>query len=699
MVKGTGKWAYSDLAKMEVVAYGCHRKLNDELSQLFADEGIETFQLVEYFFLEPVYRNGNERPVSLFFPFIRRLFDQSPFRISGQNSLDGGLVPRTKELRKRIEQEEHEGRMEPRQYLLPFDSSVAGQKCFKLWTECTKETRIDPEYWFEIYSDTAWKKHEDKVICSPKDIREMYRIEFDLVGKWWMNCAHAVNTVVGGYPIASNGIMYGYFVIVWPEPKGTLNQNQQPDWGNIKYEDIVDLFDKHSKDSYVPTLALLHNSIAEDRVYYAIKEVEDNERPAKEIPPLIRNLPIVGWPLAAEDVIERGIASLWQNRIGLLSRLEGEDTLKQMKDTLLFRKYNVASPGMVKQIQEIIQRAPHLHRPKEEGDNLPTALVYGEAGSGKDTMAQLIPLFTAPYWEVEKKTDSKEKSRQGYFGSKPHIINMSALKPNMLFGPLFLGMTISDPRFQIPSILLQSGEGEGKHNATGVFILDELNSLDADLQGVLLRVLENGEVRPLFGIEAKHVAHLIIGIVNENPKILTKESETKKLEQIKDFTGEFLGSTLYEFFIKGRRLRPDLFYRLSRGLYLELPPLRDRREDIPILFYFECRNAVLQELKNGRSDSYMPKDVYVELKAYESLMHPSLDWSGNVRQLQALATQVAIEAVKSYESSKDKQQLGFVRVSDKTVREVLAEESPKIFPETPDQKNHNKPNKKGRQNG
>ena len=98
---------------------------------------------------------------------------------------------------------------------------------------------------------------------------------------------------------------------------------------------------------------------------------------------------------------------------------------------------------------------------------------------------------------------------------------MSALKPNMLFGPLFLGMIISEPQFQIPSILLQSGEREGEQNAAGVFILDELNSLDVDLQGVLLRVLENGEVRPLFGIEAKHIAHLIVGIVNENPDILT----------------------------------------------------------------------------------------------------------------------------------------------------------------------------------
>ena len=396
MKKKMEDWPYSDLAKMEVVAYGCHRKLNDELSQLFAEKGIEAFQLVEYFFLEPACRNSKRQPDTLFFPFIRRLFDESPFRFSGQKSVNVGLQPRTRELRRKIEEEKRGDKQQPRRYLLPFSESIVGRRLFKIWHNNTQGTKISPEEWFEIYSEADWHRHEQLVIHASKDIREMYRIEFDLVGKWWMNCAHAVGTVVGGYPLSSNGILYGYFVTVWPEPKSNANQNQGSGWGGIEYKDIVDLFDKHSKDSYVPTLALLHNSIAEDRVYNAIKQVEDNKRTAEGIPEFINKLPIGNWPLDAEDVIERGIARLWQNRLGLLSRLESEDRLKQVKDTLLFRKYNVASPGMVEQIREIIQRAPHLHRPKEEGDNLPTALVYGEAGAGKDTMAQLIPLFTGP---------------------------------------------------------------------------------------------------------------------------------------------------------------------------------------------------------------------------------------------------------------------------------------------------------------
>lgn len=687
MKKDAEKWPYSDLAKMEVVAYGCHRKLHEELSQLFAKDGIESFQLIEYFFLEAIQRSSNNEPSTVFFPFIRWLFEEQSFLLTMPADYLLSPIPRTSNLRTQIEMETHTGVVRPRRYMLPFTAALVGKNCLRNWRKRNQQRNASFKKWFKIYSVDDWKRHVLPNSDLNKKLRDIIDVEYQLVGSLWEHSTQVVNTVVGGYPIASNAIMYGYFVIVWPEPKSTPNRDSDAGWGGIKYENIVNLLDKHSKDSYVPTLALLHNSIAEDKVYKTITEVEEKNGSAAGIASFIRTLPIANWPPDSEDVIERGIARLWRNRLGLLDGLGGEYSLKEVKDTLLVRKYNVASPGMVDQIRKIIQRAPHLNQPKER-DKLPTALIYGEAGAGKDTLAQLIPLFTAPNWKVEAKPGEIDKNPQGYFGTKPNVINMSALKPNMVFGPLFLGMTIPEAQFEIPSILLQSRKKEGEQEA-GVFILDELNSLDVDLQGVLLRVLENGEVRPLFGIEAEHVKHLVVGIVNEDPEILTKESETKKLEEIKDFTGEFLGGVLYESFIKGRRLRPDLFYRLSRGLYLKLPPLRERREDIPIIFYFTCLSAVLEELKNGGSGSYMPEDVYVELKAYESLMHPSLDWWGNVRQLQAVATKVAIEAVKCYENDKDKDRLGFVRVSDQTVRGVLATEFPKIFPETPGQKNHN----------
>ncbi|GAH57671.1 unnamed protein product, partial [marine sediment metagenome] len=268
----------------------------------------------------------------------------------------------------------------------------------------------------------------------------------------------------------------------------------------------------------MPTLTLLHNSIWEDRFYKAIKK-NNNEDLIKEIDAL----PIGRWSQNTQNLLEHGLAVLWRKRKELLKQPNG---IEAVKDTLLFRRYNIASPGMVKQIQKIIQRAPHFCQP-DNGSKLPAALVYGEAGAGKDTMARLIQLFTLPAWKTDE-NNSDTTSSLGYFGLKPHTINMSALKPNSLFGPLFQGINVSDPRLNVPSILTlyKNPNGNDSINNNGVFIFDELNSLDIDLQGILLRILENGEVTPLFDIKSLHVGHLVIGVVNEDPEILMHENET-----------------------------------------------------------------------------------------------------------------------------------------------------------------------------
>jgi len=689
-------WPYAELAKFEVVALGCHRKLHAELARFFRKHGIEAFQLVEYFLLEPVNSESDASDNMMYFPFLRRLLEHNSFHLRGQHgSLN--VIPLTSDLRENVEFYKSDGWSFPRRYVLPFSEAIIGQNIFKLWLEGKSAREVPSQNWFQPYSKAQWDQHEELVQKITSEYSEIYNNEFDLAARFWKACADGISTMVGGYPICSEGTFYGYFVVVWPEPYLHISNNEKkPNWGGVESENIVKYLETHSQESYLPTLALLHNSIWEDRFHRTMKPNANKEDLTKEIDAL----PVGRWSQGTQNLLERGLAGLWEKRKELLKQPDG---IEAVKDTLLFRKYNIASPGMVKQIQKIIQRAPHFCQ-SDDGSKLPAALVYGEAGAGKDTMARLIQLFTLPSWKPDENNSEAEKKPLGYFGLKPNTINMSALKPNSLFGPLFQGMNVSDLSLNVPSILTlykNPNGDESVKNHPGVFIFDELNSLDIDLQGVLLRILENGEVTPLFDINPTHVGHLVIGVVNEDPEILMRENETKNLKQIKDFSGEFIGNALYEFFMKGRRLRPDLFYRLSRGLYIRLPSLRERREDIPILFYFECEDATKQELRNvpiddrGQKPFWETTDnekkekepcLYVEMKAYESLMGTSLDWPGNVRQLQAVATEAAILSVKEYVEEGRKNRPGIIYVRNETVVKVLSQHFPSAFPEYVDGK-------------
>ena len=170
----------------------------------------------------------------------------------------------------------------------------------------------------------------------------------------------------------------------------------------------------------------------------------------------------------------------------------------------------------------------------------------------------------------------------------------------------------------------------------GIFILDELNSLDIDLQGILLRVLEQGEVMALFGLKKEYIQHLIVGIVNEDPEEISHESDLKNLLLEKGKLGTLISGFLYETLRRTRRLREDLYHRLKRRLYLRVPEIRERPEDIPMLFYLFASKA--DRLAASRS-------LIVNLDAYRLLMDPRLLWPGNIRQVQAVARSSAEEAL------------------------------------------------------
>lgn len=139
----------------------------------------------------------------------------------------------------------------------------------------------------------------------------------------------------------------------------------------------------------------------------------------------------------------------------------------------------------------------------------------------------------------------------------------------------------------------QSGLIEAAHG--GTLFLDEINSLPLQVQSKLLRFLQEKEYRPLGSTE----------VIKSDARVIAAASDD-------------VGKAVLE-----GRLRPDLYYRLN-ALQLRLPPLRERREDIPLLArHFLARNNAL----SVKSIKDFSPDALQLLQQY--------DWSDNVRELES----------------------------------------------------------------
>jgi transcriptional regulator with GAF, ATPase, and Fis domain len=128
----------------------------------------------------------------------------------------------------------------------------------------------------------------------------------------------------------------------------------------------------------------------------------------------------------------------------------------------------------------------------------------------------------------------------------------------------------------------------------GTLLLDEIGELDPDLQTKLLRVLQDGEFEQIGSSKTVRVDVRVIAATNRD---------------------------LHEAMREGS-FRPDLYYRLS-VFPIELPPLRDRQEDIPLLVW----HFITQKQRRlGKNIVSVPSDVMNRLVRYE--------WPGNVRELE-----------------------------------------------------------------
>ena len=175
----------------------------------------------------------------------------------------------------------------------------------------------------------------------------------------------------------------------------------------------------------------------------------------------------------------------------------------------------------------------------------------------------------------------------------------------------------------------------------GTVFLDEIGEIDKSFQGNLLRFLQEHEIRPLGASRAKEVDVRVICATNRDLQRLVEE-------------GKF---------------RDDLWHRLN-VVRIVMPPLRERRDDIPLLarFYVNKYNALYHR----------------EIKLMDSGVHALQDytWPGNVRQLQHVIERLTIlagridretvfEALTSMES-RDKPVDTLADVQEDKIREVLA---------------------------
>jgi two-component system response regulator HydG len=231
-----------------------------------------------------------------------------------------------------------------------------------------------------------------------------------------------------------------------------------------------------------------------------------------------------------------------------------------------------AKPGAF--IQSMIGVSPQMHRvfrlvakvaPTES-----TVLITGESGTGKEMVAHAIHL----------------QSRRAH---RTFVTVNAAAIPEPLFESELFGHRKGSFTGAIADKLGLMKQADG-----GTLFLDEVAEMPLSVQAKLLRALQNGEVRRVGDTEETHVDVRVIAATNRDlPQALREGS-----------------------------LREDLYYRLS-VFHIELPPLRERREDIPPLANF-FRERYARKLKK-RVERFTERAQLCLLQ---------YDYPGNVRELE-----------------------------------------------------------------
>jgi Nif-specific regulatory protein len=268
-------------------------------------------------------------------------------------------------------------------------------------------------------------------------------------------------------------------------------------------------------------------------------------------------------------------ASLAVANARLVKRLRSaEERLRKENQFLKGREESRRTGGRGNSEQQIIGQAAVMRALAEQlakvVDTKVTVLVEGETGVGKELVAAAVHY--------------RSRRRDKLFVSQ----NCAAMPENLLESELFGHKKGSfTGAHEEKKGLFEIADG-------GTLFLDEVTEMPLSLQSKLLRVLQEGEIRPVGATAEKRVNVRIVAATNRN---MEKE-------------------------VAEGRFREDLYYRL-KVFPLRVPPLRERREDIPVLVeHFLARYST--EL--GKPVAGVTQQAMELLQAY--------DFPGNVRELQ-----------------------------------------------------------------
>ncbi len=221
-----------------------------------------------------------------------------------------------------------------------------------------------------------------------------------------------------------------------------------------------------------------------------------------------------------------------------------------------------------------------INRTKKLSDFDSTVLILGESGVGKELIANTIHL-------------------EGNRSEKPFLtINCGAIPEDLLESELF-GYTKG---------AFTGADAKGKvgyfgQADQGVLFLDEISELPSRLQVKLLRVLQEKEVTPVGSTKSIPVDVQIIAATNRNLEKMVED-------------GTF---------------REDLFYRIN-VIPIQVPPLRERPEDVPLLAF----NFIQQLNEKYEKNYHLSPEALNLLEVY--------DWPGNIRELQNLIERLVVTA-------------------------------------------------------